>query len=60
MPTSTFDCKIIITDEESIKKLLELITDDAPKKSFSRHPYTETERQRSEKLLKLCIARSKA
>lgn len=60
MATSTFERKIVITDENSIKKLLALMADDVPKKSLSERPYTAAERERSDKLLELCLSRSRA
>lgn len=60
MATSTFDRKIVIADPESVAKLLELIADDAPKKTFSRHPYIAIERESSEELLRLCLSHSSA
>ena len=60
MATSTFERKIVITDEEAIKKLWALMDEDMPKKSLSERPYTAAERERSDKLLELCLSRSRA
>lgn len=59
MATSTFERKIEITDPESIKKLLAVMAEEAPKMPLSEHPYTAAERERSEKLLELCLSRSR-
>ena len=45
MATSTFERKIEITDPESVKKLISVIEKEAPAKSLSTKPYTETERE---------------
>ena len=59
MATSTFDRNLVITDPESIKKLLEVMKDDAPIKPLTDHLYTAAERERGEKILKQCLSRSK-
>ena len=59
MPTNSFERKIKLTNLESIKKLLEIITNNTPKKVLSIQPYDETQRKKSEKLLKQCLARSR-
>lgn len=59
MATSTFDRKIEIIEPESIRKLMAVMTKDALKKPLSEHPYTDGERERSERLLAQCILRSR-
>lgn len=59
MATSTFERKIEITEPESIRKLVEVMAKEAPKKPLSEHPYTEADRERSEHLLKQCLSRSR-
>lgn len=59
MATSTFDRKLEITDPESVKKLIAIMEKDSFQKPLSEHPYTTIERERSEKLLKRCLSRSK-
>ena len=59
MATSTFERKIEITDPESVKKLMDVMANDAPKTPFSDHPYTTQERERSLRLFKQCLSRSK-
>lgn len=60
MATSTFERKIEITDAEAVKKLWMVVLEDTPKKSLSDRPYTAAERERSDKLLELCLSRSRA
>lgn len=59
MATSTFDRKIEIQDVESLKKLIDVMNADAPQKPLSQHPFSDAERERSERLLKQCLSRSK-
>lgn len=59
MSTSTFDRKIEISDPESVMKLVAVMAKDAPKKPLSEHPYTADERERSDKLLRRCLSRSR-
>lgn len=59
MATSTFERKIEITEPESIRKLMAVMAKDASKKPLSDHPYTEAERERSVRLLKQCLSRSR-
>lgn len=58
MATNTFERKIEISDIESVKKLISVITDDAPDKPLSNHPFSTVERDRSEVLLKQFLSRS--
>ena len=59
MATSTFERKIEITEPESIKKLIAIMTKETPSKPLSKHPYSEADRERSERLLKQCLSRSR-
>lgn len=59
MATSTFDRKIEITDPEAVKKLYTIMMADVPDKPLSEHPYTEEDRERSVRLLRQCLSRSK-
>ena len=58
MATSTFDRRIEITDPESLKKLAELMAADAPKIPLSEHPFSDAERDRSERLLRQFLSHS--
>lgn len=59
MATSTFERKIEISDPESVKKLFAIMTKEAPQEPLSTHPYTTAERERSDRLLKQCLSRSR-
>ena len=59
MATSTFDRKIEITDPESVKKLMYIMSDDAPSAPLSERPYSEADRERGVRLLKQCVSRSR-
>lgn len=59
MATSTFERKIEITSPDALERLAKIMTSDPPKKTLSEHPYGASERERSEKLLKLWSSRSK-
>lgn len=52
MATSTFDRKIEIKDEESMKKLMKIMEADAPKNPRPIRPFSAEERDRGEQLLK--------
>ena len=58
MPTSTFDRDIVLTDSESIEKFYRILNAEAPKKPISQHPYSKSDRKKSEELLKLYLSRS--
>ena len=58
MATCTFERKIEISDPESIKKLLNVMNGEAPRRPLSENPYTAAERERSDSLLKQCLLRS--
>lgn len=57
MATSTFDRKIELNTTESMKKLMEVMQEDAPVKPLSQHPFSSVERERSERLLKQFLSR---
>ncbi len=59
MATSTFERKIEIQDVESLKKLIDVMNADVPKKRLSQHPFSDAERERCDRLLKQCLSRSK-
>ena len=59
MATSTFDRRIEITNSESVKKLLTIMAKEPPKDPISRHPYTEVEREKSNRLIRRCLMRSR-
>lgn len=59
MATNTFERKIEISDYESVKRLIKVMNEEAPQKSLSENMYTARERERSERLLKQCLSRSK-
>lgn len=59
MATSTFERKLEITDLDSLKKLMKIVESDKPAAPLSDHPYSDSERERSEDLLKRCLSRSK-
>ena len=57
MATSTFERKIEISDTASLKKLVDVMAADAPKKPLSTRPFSTAERDRSEYLLKRFLSR---
>ena len=57
MATNTFERKIELKTPESIKKLVEIMKSETPVKPLSTHPFSEAERDRSEKLLKQYLSR---
>ena len=57
MATSTFDRKIELNTTESVKKLMDVMQEDAPVKPLSQHPFSSVERERSERLLKQFLSR---
>lgn len=57
MATNTFERKIELNTPESIKKLADIMKSEAPVKPLSAHPFSTTERDRSEKLLKQYLSR---
>lgn len=59
MPTNTFDRPIVLSDPESVKKLLNIMESDAPKNSTPRHHITNEEQKRGEELFRRCVERSR-
>ena len=57
MATSTFDRRLELNTTESVKKLMEVMQEDAPVKPLSQHPFSSVERERSERLLKQFLSR---
>ena len=57
MATSTFDRKIEIKNPEAIRNLASIIASDPPKEPFSKHPYGQAEREKSNALLKQWLKR---
>lgn len=57
MATNTFERKIELNTPESIKKLADIMKSEAPVKPLSTHPFSTTERDGSEKLLKQYLSR---
>lgn len=55
--TNTFERKIELNTSESIKKLADIMKSEAPVKPLSTRPFSTTERDRSEKLLKQYLSR---
>lgn len=49
MATNTFERKIELNTTESMKKLLDIMKSEAPVKPLSTHPFSMSERDRSEK-----------
>ncbi|MCD8020965.1 MAG: hypothetical protein LUF92_15740 [Clostridiales bacterium] len=58
MATSSFDRPFVINDEESLKKLIEVMSADPPKDPLSEHPFSDTDRERGEALLNQFLSRS--
>ena len=51
MATSTFDRRLELNTIESVKKLIEVIQEEAPVKPLSQHPFSSVERDKAESLL---------
>lgn len=58
MTTNTFEGKIEITDLHSVEKLMDILQDERPARSISKHPYSAAERERGERLFKRFLCRS--
>lgn len=58
MATNTFDKKIRIDSVESLRKLLQVMSNESPERVLSKHPFSERDRDRSEELLRQCLSRS--
>lgn len=59
MATETFDKSFVITEPEALKKLHSILESDKPIMPLIRPPFSQSERERSETLLKRCLSRSK-
>ena len=51
MATNTFDRRIELNTTESVKKLMEVMQEEAPVKPLSQHPFSSVEREKAESLL---------
>ncbi|MDO4280818.1 MAG: hypothetical protein Q4C56_04245 [Peptococcaceae bacterium] len=58
MPTNTFERKIEIKDPASLQKLFDVMQSDDSHKPLSQHPFSDADRERSARLLKMCLSRS--
>lgn len=58
MATSTFSRKIELNSEKSVDKLVNILTDTKKPKPLSRHPYTDTDRKKSDDLLNRYLSHS--
>ena len=56
MATNTFERKLEINDIDSLKRLFDVMSVDPPLKPFSQHSFSDSERDRSEQLLKQCLS----
>ena len=52
MTTRTFERKLIIQDETSIEKIVDIVMAESSGKPFLKRPQTEESRRKSEELLK--------
>lgn len=59
MPTNTFDRPIVLSDPESVKKLLTIMDADASENPTPRHYISDEERKRGEELFRKCVERSR-
>ena len=59
MATNTFERKIEISDPESVKKILTIMTKEKSQEPLTTHPNTKAQRERSNQLLKQCLSRSR-
>ncbi|WP_368191791.1 hypothetical protein [Blautia sp. 1033sp1_1033st1_G9_1033SCRN_220408] len=59
MPTSTFDRPIIVSDPESVKKILDIMESDAPESTTPRPHITDEEWERGEELFRKRAERSR-
>lgn len=58
MATFTFDRPIVIRDEESRKRLEEVLNSDKPARKLSKPIFSDAERKKSEQLLAQYYSRS--
>ena len=59
MATETFDKSFVITEPEALKKLHSILESDNLVTQLAKPPFSQSERDRSETLLKQCLSRSK-
>ena len=59
MATETFDKSFVITDPEALKKLHLILESDKPVIPPEKPPFSQSERERSDRLLKQCLSRSR-
>lgn len=59
MATNTFECKIEIWSEKSINKLAEILSDPNCINPISVTPYTQADKDRSERILTEFLSRCK-
>lgn len=59
MSANTFECKIEIWSEKSISKLAEILSDPNCINPISVAPYTQTDKDRSERILAQFLSRCK-
>ena len=59
MPTSTFDRPIVVSDPESVKKILDIMESDAPESITPRNRASDEEQKHGEELFRECVKRSK-
>ena len=58
MATNTFERKIELRDDESIRNLINVVTTDGDRKKLNVQPFSDAERKRSERLLNQSSLRS--
>ena len=58
MITNIFDRQIIIDNEESLRKLIQVVNSEPSNKPLSQHPFSDKDRNMSKLLLKQCLTRS--
>lgn len=58
MATNTFERKIELRDDESIRNLINVVTTDDDRKKLNVQPFSDAERKRSEELLNQSLLRS--
>ena len=56
--TNSFEREIEITDQHSVEKLMDILQDERPTRSISKHPYSVAEREKGEQLFKQFLSRS--
>lgn len=59
MATASFDRTFVVSDPKSQEKLSKFLESKEPAKTLSENLFSETERNRSEALLKQCLSHYK-